>query len=361
MSRLFRLTALCVGRGRSSHRTGRTRRGRTKRHRRESHQAHGGEEVLTKHKATQLKTKGTLDIPGVGELAFTQKTSVMLPDKFRDAIELSVAGKTIPGADDCQLATRCRLKVDGKAVEKTGEVADALKDVTHVLEIGRALVTLKEKKYTLDVIGEDKVEGKKVTGIRVSVKDKKDVSLYFDQETWLLAKLEHHTVDAATGNEVTEERIVTEYKKNKNGVPVPKSILVKRDGKEVDGSRGARNADAREARRQRVQEVTSWRAWGVSPINVGRGPAGLPLTLAGQRPAHNKKHYFATNTRSIRVTFPCLSFTLTFNLPFATLNGVFSFSSNTPPPSGSELRRKILPSGGTIHFKVGDHLEARGV
>ena len=32
---------------------------------------------------------------------------------------------------------------------------------------------------------------------------------------------------------MSEERIVTEYGKNKDGVPVPKTVLVKRDGKKL--------------------------------------------------------------------------------------------------------------------------------
>jgi hypothetical protein len=85
----------------------------------------------------------------------------------------------------------------------------------------------------LSTIGEDKVEGKKAVGIRVSAKDHKDVSLYFYADTHLLAKIEHRTVDATTGNEVNEERIITEYKKGPDGAPVPKSVILKRDGKKL--------------------------------------------------------------------------------------------------------------------------------
>src|SRR5262249_51469496 len=110
------------------------------------------------------------------------------------------------------------------------ELKEAILDVRHVLEIGQ-LVVLQGKKYELNLIGDDKVEGKKVVGIRVSAKNQKDVNLFFDKETGLLAKIEYRTVDPTNGNEVGEERIVTEYMKDKNGVPVPKKVLVKRDGK----------------------------------------------------------------------------------------------------------------------------------
>ena len=51
---------------------------------------------------------------------------------------------------------------------------------------------MKEKGYELSLIGEDKVEGKKVVGVRVSKKDQKDISLYFDAETCARSALGPH-------------------------------------------------------------------------------------------------------------------------------------------------------------------------
>jgi hypothetical protein len=193
--------------------------------------AHGGADALTKNKAVQLKAKGKLDIPGVGEVEYSQETAFMIPDKFKDSMEFTVAGQnisvlTLIKGDDIS------IEVNGKAIDIGDNVKDAIKEIGHILEVGR-LVPLLDKKYELSLIGEDKVEGKKVVGIRVSAKKLKDVSMYFDKETSLLAKIEFRTVDVTTGNEVNEERIVTEYAKNKAGVPVPKTVIVKRDGKNL--------------------------------------------------------------------------------------------------------------------------------
>jgi hypothetical protein len=193
--------------------------------------AHGGEESLSKYKAAQTKTKGKIDIPGVGEADFTQETSYMLPDKFRDSLDISIMGKNIPVVTLLN-GDNVSIEVDGKALDLNDELKATIKDVRHILEIGQ-LVALKDKKYELNLIGEDKVEGKKVVGIRISAKNQKDVSLYFDKETGLLAKIEYRTADVTNGNEVNEERIVTEYTKDKDGVPVPKKVLVKREGKKL--------------------------------------------------------------------------------------------------------------------------------
>jgi len=193
--------------------------------------AHGGEEFLTKNKASQSKNKGKIDIPGVGEVEFTQETAVMLPGKLRESMELTVAGQKVSLLtlvnDDKVL-----IEVNGMAIDLPDGVKTAMKDIGNVMKMGK-LVPLLGKEYELSVIGDDKVEGKEVVGIRVSRKDHKDVSLYFDKKTNLLAKIEHRTVDATSGNEITEERIVLDYEKNKDGIQMPKKVLVKRDGKKL--------------------------------------------------------------------------------------------------------------------------------
>lgn len=191
--------------------------------------AHGGAEHLNKHKAAQTKTKGKITLPGVGEVEYSQELSYMFPDKLKDQMELKVMGQTVNVLTIVN-GDKITLEVNGKAIDQADKVKEAMKDAGHVIEVAR-MVALQGKEYELSLIGEDKVEGKKVVGVRASKKDQKDVSLYFDKETGLLAKLEFRTTDQATGNEVTEERLPSGYEKNKDGVPVPKKVVVKHDGK----------------------------------------------------------------------------------------------------------------------------------
>lgn len=192
--------------------------------------AHGGADVLTKYKAAQTKNKGKITIPGAGEVEFTQDVSYMLPDKFKESMELKIGNQTVNTLTLVN-GDKISIEVNGKAFDTPDQAKSALKDARYVMQVAR-LVPLKDKKYDLSIIGEDKVEGKKVVGIRVSAKDQKDVSLYFDKETWLLAKIEYRGADPTTGKEITEERIVTEYGKSKSGVPQPKKVIVKHDGKQ---------------------------------------------------------------------------------------------------------------------------------
>jgi hypothetical protein len=192
--------------------------------------AHGGEELLTKNKAAQTKMKGKITLPGVGDVDFVQEVSFMLPDKLRESMELTIMGNTINTLTLIN-GDKMTIELNGKEITVPDQAKEALKDTGHVLEVAR-LITLKDKKYELALIGEDKVEGKKVVGVRVSAKDKKDVSMYFYKDTGLMAKMEYRGADPATGKEINEERIITEYSKSKAGVPQPKKIIVKHDGKQ---------------------------------------------------------------------------------------------------------------------------------
>jgi hypothetical protein len=194
--------------------------------------AHGGEEYLSKHPAVQAAEKGKINVPGAGESDFTEEWAYMLPDKFKHTFDFEVANQKIRIA---AMVNGDKLSVEatagGQAIDLGDNLKEAYKDVPHVLRVGHLAPLVKEKGYELSLIGEDKVEGKKVVGVRVSKKDRKDVSLYFDTETWLLVKMEYQTVDSSTGKDITEERIFKEYGKNGDGIMVPKKTVVKQDGK----------------------------------------------------------------------------------------------------------------------------------
>ncbi len=79
-------------------------------------------------------------------------------------------------------------------------------------------------------LGEIQVKGKPALGVRVSREGKKDISLYFDKATGLMAKAEMRKRDIMSGQEVTEERFVLEYQ-NLADRKVAKKVEVQRDGK----------------------------------------------------------------------------------------------------------------------------------
>lgn len=118
-------------------------------------------------------------------------------------------------------------------IKITDSIESALKDAQYMLQISRLLPLVDDKAYKLDSLGEIKVEDKPAVGVRVSSKGKKDINLYFYKDSGLLAKVEVRSVEPGTEKEITEERIFVEYQKEKkDGQAVPKTILVKHDGKD---------------------------------------------------------------------------------------------------------------------------------
>jgi hypothetical protein len=192
--------------------------------------AHGGEELLTKYKAGQSKAKGKLKLPGLGEVEIIQEVSFMLPDKFKETIEFEVANQKV-NVVTLANGDKFSIEANGKSFEITDGIKKALEDARQMMKAARLVPLLKDKTYELSPLGEVKVEGKPAVGIRVSAKGLKDFNLFFDKETGLLAKLEFRGEDPMTGKERNEERIILEYlPKNKEGIPLPRKILVKHDG-----------------------------------------------------------------------------------------------------------------------------------
>lgn len=191
-------------------------------------EAHGGEENLAKYKAARTKGKGKITLPGLGDVDFTQEVTAMLPDKMKEILELDIANQKIPITT---LINGDKISIDanGTALPINDAIKKAIGEARHMAKVARLTGLLKEKEYDLSVVGDSKVEGKATVGILVSRKGQRDITLHFNKETGLLAKLEHRTVDPTTEKEFAEERIILEYTKT-DKMPHPKKVLVKRDG-----------------------------------------------------------------------------------------------------------------------------------
>jgi hypothetical protein len=71
---------------------------------------------------------------------------------------------------------------------------------------------LKDKGYTLSLLGESDVKGTAVLGLRVQAEGKPDVSLYLDKKTGLLVKSSSRVTDANTEREVLQEVYYHDYR-----------------------------------------------------------------------------------------------------------------------------------------------------
>jgi hypothetical protein len=193
--------------------------------------AHGGKEAMTKYKAGKMTAKGTLSLPGVGDVEITQTVAYMLPDKLKEEMELEVAGNKIKTLTVMN-GDKVSIEANGTKIPITDAIKKALQDAKHLLKVTRLVPLVEDKGFTLDSLGEIKVEGKPAVGVRASFKGQKDINVYFYKDSHLLAKMEYRSSDPMTEMEFTEERIISEYQKEKKGgVAVPKTAIVNRDGK----------------------------------------------------------------------------------------------------------------------------------
>ncbi len=188
--------------------------------------AHGGTENLKKVKAVQTKTEGKLDL--LGGISLTSESTIQYPDKFKEVAQMEIMGQqvTVTTVYD---GKKVYINANGNSVPVSDKIEEEVKEVMRMAHVMR-MVFLNEKGYELSSLGEVQVNDQPAVGIRVSRKGSRDVSLYFDKKTGLLAKVERRAVDAMTGQEVTEERVIKEYQ-DKDGMKVAKKLLINRDGK----------------------------------------------------------------------------------------------------------------------------------
>ncbi len=190
--------------------------------------AHGGAETLAKFKDKSTILKGKMNINVMGGLDATMEMFAG-GKKFKQVLRFSVMGMDFTqevGFDGKEMW----IALNGKVIMTiTGKDLDAIKESIHAEEMA-GLALLGDKGLEFSTIGESKLGDQELIGIRVSKKDHKDVSLFFDKKTGLLAKMENRNLDFQTKEEVNEERIVHDYK-DIDGLKRPTRVVMNRDGK----------------------------------------------------------------------------------------------------------------------------------
>ncbi len=188
--------------------------------------AHGGAEKLNSVKAQTSKAKGKLEI--LGGLEFTQESAIQHPDKLREVVHLTVNGMNID-VTTVYNGKEGWINTMGQTMPMEGAILEAVKDSIDTMALSR-LAFAGSKDLRLTLLGESKVNDKPVVGVKISREGHKDVNMYFDKGTGLMAKLEHRVKDAQSGQEVAEERIILEYQ-DVDGMKVAKKVSVNRDEK----------------------------------------------------------------------------------------------------------------------------------
>ncbi len=177
-----------------------------------------------KVRAVTMKGKGTFYGMG-GEFPYTGDWAYQLPDKMRMNIENAFT-MVVNG-------NKGWMGPAGGAMEMSAEQLAEQKEAMYA-EWVTYLAPLKGEGFTLAAAGETKVNDKPAVGVKVSHAGHRDVTLYFDKDTGLLAKSEQ-TVKDESGKELKQESVIKEYAKV-GDMKIPSKMLITRDGmKYIDG------------------------------------------------------------------------------------------------------------------------------
>jgi outer membrane lipoprotein-sorting protein len=190
--------------------------------------AAGGADKLAKLKASKAKFKGTGKFEGV-TVALTGEVTLQLPGQMRLEVQAEAQGQNVTLLYVLN-GGKGWLSVLGETMELKGEELEDQKEGLYAEHVQTLVPLLKDKAFTLDPLGEVKVNGRDAVGVKVVSKGHKDVNLYFDKATGLLTKMERRALDDAQ-QEFTEETFYSDHK-DVEGVQVPRKVVVRHDGQE---------------------------------------------------------------------------------------------------------------------------------
>lgn len=194
-------------------------------------QAQGGEARLAKLRTMRLKAEGTMDlIPGQPGTPFVIEDVWQMPDKYRTSATMTVKGKKVTQTQVLD-GDKGWAEVGGKAMDLPAADLAEMKEQKHAEDLDR-LGFLKDTDKDISLADETRVNGKPAVGVRVRSRGHRDVTLYFDKATGLLVARSHPILDPATGKEVLQEVVFSDYA-DTAGVKYPRTLTAFRDGKKV--------------------------------------------------------------------------------------------------------------------------------
>ena len=190
-------------------------------------QAYGGEAKLANLKAIREKSKGTVDILGMS-VSFTGVSVVQFPGQTRQDLSLDVMGQKL---QIIQVYDNGKgwTKALGMLKNLEGDELDDMKAEFHYARVSTLVPLLKDKDFKLALIGEDKIDGKPVVGVKVSAKGCKDIDLYFDKASGLIVKSVRTGRDSTTMKEAKWESFYSDFKDH-NGLKHATKAKILQDG-----------------------------------------------------------------------------------------------------------------------------------
>jgi hypothetical protein len=191
----------------------------------------GGRDKLEKLRQASTRTtgKGTVHLLGGFDVTYE---AFGQGGNSKEVLEGEVAGQKFNQTVLLD-GKKLHLYVNGKEYKLDEKRADALaREQAHVAAVMDLVFADKKAGYKLSPLGEVKVNDKPAVGVRVSSEGYRDINLFFDKASGLPVKTEGRTLDIQSGEEQTEEKLLSDYKET-DGVQRPGKLVVLRDGKKI--------------------------------------------------------------------------------------------------------------------------------
>jgi hypothetical protein len=243
--------------------------------------AMGGEAKLAQVQAVQTKIKGTLH--AAGGFPFTADTYSQAPDQFKHAM-LYDRGGNLSTQIQVYSGDNVWIRVNDRLMDLDADLSAALKKGRYAESL-TTLAVLKEKRFELKAAGEEQVNGRAATAIKVTASGRPEVTLYFDKASGLLVKTAHRQLDPSSRREVLQESFYGDSKEP-DAVGADEQVL-KAAGLGVDGpallaylrkqSQNGPDGDRlKELVRQLGDKSAAVRSKAAADL-VARGAAALPV------------------------------------------------------------------------------------
>lgn len=186
-------------------------------------QVRGGEAVLKKLQNASYRGLGK-SVPQNQVELYKFRTITSLPDRKRD--ESDYAG----GVKFVQVMNRDKgwYSINNDIKEMDAVTVRGVRETLYIDQL-LTLVPLRDSRYTLTPLPDQRKEGLMVEGFTVKSKDQPDVSLYFEKENGLLLSAKNRAVDANTYIEKDQETFFTNYVVMQ-GILFPKRWVIYSDG-----------------------------------------------------------------------------------------------------------------------------------
>lgn len=190
--------------------------------------AHGGKDQLAKLSKARRRIEGTTNqVMGQVDVPFIREDEWDLPLRCRSVVKLEVKGQVV-SVEEVLNDEAGWTKWNGMTDDLSKEAFREMQERMH-LESVIQLNCLTDGTHELSVLEHIERDGVPLVGVRVKSLGKRDIDLYFDKTTGLLARYRESVGDRVSDKQTIQETVLSGYE-NINGVRYFRDIVVLKDG-----------------------------------------------------------------------------------------------------------------------------------